>query len=275
MSYRFKMSFISYLTYCIKNEKLIRWPDKCMPLKVYVAPFRWYKEKGNEYTYYSMIKEAFEIWKKASGGKFSFIFVDNLYESQINLEWKRVDRSSLGHCIFNFDGDGRFFSAEIQIGLSDGLIHQQYENKNEVMHTIIHEIGHALGLNHSPFPEDIMYVPHQYGVTSVSKRDLITLKWLYKFPLGASQSDILASYQLSSNYTLDHLIYFLETKDNSFEESLPVLQEQQKEEVLNYEQNTLAELSKYNLSMQNINVSPNVQDYFKKMRIQKDLKEKD
>ena len=53
------------------------------------------KEKGNEYFYYSMVKEAFEIWKKASNGKISFEFVDNLYASQINIEWKRVDRSSL------------------------------------------------------------------------------------------------------------------------------------------------------------------------------------
>ena len=271
------MSFISYLTYCLKNDKLLRWSDKCMPLKVYVAPFRWYKEKGNEYFYYAMIKEAFDIWKKASGGKISFEFVDNLYNSQINIEWKRVDRSSLGHCLFNFDNEGRLFSAEIEIGLSDGLIHRQYEDKNEVRHTIIHEIGHALGVNHSPYPEDIMYVPHQYGVTSVSKRDVTTLKWLYNFPVGASQKEILEHYNLTSAHTLDHLIYFLENFDKkpdkeTFQQKMP---KPHQEKVLHYEQDTLADINKYNLSLQNITVSSDMREYFKKMRIQKDLEGKD
>jgi len=279
------MNFVSYLTNCLKNDKLIRWPDRFMPLKVYVAPFRWYKEKGQEYFYYAMIKDAFDIWKNASGGKLSFEFVDNLYNSQINIEWKRVDRKSLGHCLYNFDQEGRLFSAEIQIGLSDGLLHRQYEDKNEVKHTIIHEIGHALGVNHSPYLEDIMYVPHQYGATSVSNRDKTTLKWLYNFPAGVTKNDILLQYNFSSDYTLDHLVYFLENPEQSSDEKLEIIPEQlqdktilrekmpesRQEKDLHYEQDTLAELNKYNLSLQNINVSSNMQEYFKKMRMKKDL----
>ena len=134
------MQIISYVSECLKKDKIIRWSDNCMPLTVYIAPFRWYKARNEGYNYRQIVIDALKIWQTATQNKVSFKIVTSLNQSQINLDWKRVDRSSLGHCYFNFDGQGRLFSAEIQIGLSDGVIHAQYQDKNEVFHTVLHEI---------------------------------------------------------------------------------------------------------------------------------------
>ena len=191
----------TYLKDCFNKGKLARWPDNVMPLKVFIGKFNWYKSSPNSsdsYKYTQMIIDGFNTWEKLSNGLVAFERTMDIYESQINVEWKRVDRKSLGCCTFNYDKYGRYYSAEVSIGLSDGIIHHQYMDENEVFHTILHEIGHSVGLGHSKTKGDIMYVPHEYGVVNISKNDTETLKWLYKCPVGKSEQEIIALFSKGS-----------------------------------------------------------------------------
>lgn len=266
------MEKITYLDESLKRGIIVRWASSTMPLKVYIAPCRWYKSTGGDnYTYQKMARAAFEDWHRASGGLVSFQFVDTLYDSQINLEWKRVERESLGHCYFSYDNQRRLYSAEVEIGLSDGLVHSEYQSKKEVYHTILHEVGHALGLGHSPFADDIMYVPHRYGVETLSQKDKRTLNWLYKLPATLTPQEASKRMVADIFDSLDEMVMHIEKAENDIttDEELVKTIDNPEQRDLSEEQEIIADMNLYNITLQNLEIRPDLQDYIKKTQIPK------
>ncbi len=245
----------TYLKYCLsKRGCLSRWPEALMPLSVYIAPFRWYKSmsEGDSYKYKSMVMNAFNTWQQALSGMVRFNFVNTLNESHINLEWKRVDRKSLGSCQFNYDNEGRYFSAEVNIGLSDGIIHKQYMDENEVYHTILHEVGHAIGLGHSPNIEDIMYTPHRYGRVTLTQNDIQTARFLYKFDVGKTEQEILNQYSNLNATDLDNLVSIMLEEKSDFQKTMDNMSNNGSSKDLVQENANIGELKKYLLQINNL-----------------------
>ena len=260
------MKRLTYLNSNLKNGKIIKWTKECFPLPVFIAPFTFYSmSQSDRYIYMNMVIDALNTWESISNGRFSFTMANSLHDSQMNVEWRRVDRKSLGNCTFNYNNDSLIYSAEVSIGISDGIIHQKYMDESEVYHTILHEIGHALGLGHSNNPEDIMYTPHQYGVVKLSQRDINSVRWLYDLPVGTSAQSLGSAYSL--NYqNIDDVIMHIATKGRSesqFDKMLKATNGNFRN--LEEEQDKLAEIKKMQMAMQNIRLPKEMLDKFKNM----------
>ena len=259
------MNRLTYLNENLKNDTLIRWPDQCFPLPVYIAPCKWYSMSGSDrYQYNNMVIQALNTWEAVSRGKVSFLLVNSLAESQVNVEWRRVDRKSLGDCRFSFDKDARLYSAEVSIGISDGILHNQYMDDNEVLHTILHEIGHALGLGHSPDTGDIMYTPHQYGIVNLSQRDINSVYWLYSLPYSASCAALNAKYGTNFNNIDDIILHISSGSGQSqFQKTMNNIRHQSRNLV--EENANIGDLKKYQVAFQDIKLPKEMADKFRKM----------
>lgn len=249
----------TYVAESLKNGRIMRWTF--MPLNVYIAPMNFYSKQGQNMKYRHMVIRALEEWQKATRGKISFKVVNTLLESNVNIDWKRVERKALGHCYFSFDGANRLYGAEVAIGLTDGLVHADYMDESEVYHTILHEIGHAVGLGHSHNKADIMYTPHQRGVNSISQGDVLTVNWLYSLPQGATTAEVASRYGIGGSDIDEIITKFINKKTPSEFEKVKSSVKIPKRDLLE-EQETLANLRKYHMALQNVQISDEMKKFF-------------
>jgi hypothetical protein len=162
-----------------RNGNVARWVERRgNPVTVWIQPTTTLRDFWPDFR--DRTRDAFYTWA-ASGVPMRFLFVDDSSQAEVHVVWvDRFDDSAAGKTYWARDTNWWIVGADVEIALHrpSGEAYDQ-----QMIRTIaLHEVGHVIGLDHSPNPDDIMSA--RVHVMALSAADLRTAALIYKLPPG-------------------------------------------------------------------------------------------
>ena len=163
------------------DSMLLRWTRReDEPLRVWVQPSSslrgWYPDQVG------WARDAFRDWERVLALRFQF--VDDSAAADVRVQWvsRLAGEQQIGNSSRSYDETGRIVHAEIQLAVLGRDGRALPERTARI--AVLHEVGHVLGLEHSPDARDVMVARYDGQATGLSPADVATVHLLYALPTG-------------------------------------------------------------------------------------------
>ena len=173
---------LTYLTDIVaesQDSMLHRWDNRIQnPVRVYVAPGRVANYRPG---FVDAIHRAFGRWEDA-GVPVRFNLDADSAAAEVRFQWRiQFEGERTGETELQWDQDGRLTSGLVTLATFDPK--GQPLGEDDVRVVAMHEIGHLIGLDHSPDSTDLMFAITK--VRDLSARDIQTALLLYQLAPGS------------------------------------------------------------------------------------------
>lgn len=161
------------------DSMLHRWDNRILtPVRVYLAPSR---VANYQPAFLDAVRAAFRSWESSDLAVRFDLSADST-NAEVTLKWRlqfEIDRT--GQTDLTWDAEGHHQSGVVTLATFNQI--GQPMSAEEIRIVAMHEVGHLLGLDHSPDSTDLMYPVAR--VRDLSSRDIASARLLYRLSPGS------------------------------------------------------------------------------------------
>ncbi|MGH7646080.1 MAG: matrixin family metalloprotease, partial [Gemmatimonadales bacterium] len=173
------MTYLNEMIAAADDSMLRRWNEREYP------PVRVHLTRGTvphfQPGFPDAVRAAFRRWEEI-GLPVRFTLDADSAAAEVVVAWReRFDMDRTGQTDLRWDANGHFLSGIVSIATVDP--NGRNMSADDVRVVTLHEVGHLIGLDHSPDSNDIMFPIAR--VRSLSLRDIETARLLYQLPPGS------------------------------------------------------------------------------------------